>query len=146
MKLLAFSSHLDPVGSLTVAEIPFPVRRVFFLHDLPEGAVRGGHAHRELQEIIIAISGSFTVTTRTANGRQKWELNRATRGLYLEANVWRSLGNFSGNATALILASTEYDPADYIRDEAEYMAQFPPMEAPYITPDDIAEAVRKAGR
>jgi hypothetical protein len=115
----------DPTGDLTPiedADIPFPIRRAFVLHNLQAGARRGGHAHKVLQEVIIAVSGSFDVATVTERGRTRWTLTRPDRGLYVPPGAWRNIGSFSGNAVALVLASTPYDPEDYIRDFGEFLA------------------------
>jgi dTDP-4-dehydrorhamnose 3,5-epimerase-like enzyme len=127
MKLIHFRSVHDPTGNLTIPEIPFEVRNVFFLHDIPEGAQRGGHAHRELQEVVIAVSGAFDVEATDEHGPHWFTLNRATEGLYLNPQVWRRLTNFSGNAVALVLASTPYDPADYIHDYEAFLASLPAL-------------------
>jgi hypothetical protein len=132
-RLIRFRSVFDPTGCLTPAEVPFEVRNVFWLHDVPGGARRGGHAHRSLEEVIVALSGSFEVVTRDEHGVSRWPLNRADVGLYV-GHEWRHLGNFSGNAVALVLASQPYDPADYIRDEAEYLSSLPP-----VGPDHLKE-------
>ena len=124
-RLIRFATHRDPTGSLTPYAAPFPVARAFILHDLVEGSRRGGHAHHVLQELIIAVSGSFDVQTYSERGPHRWQLARATSGLYVPPNCWRELGNFSGNAVALVLASTEYDAADYVRDFAEFRAALP---------------------
>ena len=126
----------DPTGSLTpldVQDVPFHVERVWFLHDIPEGGRRGGHAHRRLEELIIAVSGSFDVSVEGKLGRTRFHLNRATTGLYVPPGEWRSLSNFSSNAVALVLASTEYDPSDYIFDHAEFVEGLGPVEP--RTPD-----------
>jgi hypothetical protein len=120
----------DPSGSLTAFEqgaVPFPIARVFILHDVVEGGERGGHAHHVLQELIVAVSGSFTVSTQDERGWHQWTLNRASEGLWVPPGVWRRLTDFSGNAIALVLASTPYDPADYIRDHAEFVSSLPPL-------------------
>jgi hypothetical protein len=125
----------DETGNLTPIEgsdIPFPIKRVWFIHDVVGGARRGGHAHRELQEVIIAVSGSFDVVTVTENGRHRWHLNRATQGLYVPPSEWRHLQNFSSNSIALVLASTEYDPADYIHNFGAFLGTLPRPEEGYF--------------
>ena len=119
MKLLSFVSFPNSTGKLTPIEkdtIPFPIKRVFYLSDVPAGARRGGHAHHEMEEVVIALSGSFDVVTEGRQGRKRWSLNRADVGLYIEPGEWRYLCNFSTGAIALCLASTEFDPGDYIND------------------------------
>jgi uncharacterized RmlC-like cupin family protein len=134
-RLLRFPTVRDPSGNLTPFEwagIPFVPQRVFVLHDVVEGARRGGHAHHVLEELIVAVSGSFDVVTLDEHGHHRWQLTRADSGLYVPPGVWRHLSNFSGNAVALVLASTPYDPEDYIRDKAEFVASLPPIEEGYF--------------
>ena len=125
MRMLRFPTVHDPSGNLTWIQgdaVPFVVKRQFYLHDVPTGARRGGHAHHELQEVVIALSGSFCVVTRDEDGWHRWPLERPDSGLYIGPHVWRYLADFSSNAVALILASTLYDAADYIRGEAAFVA------------------------
>lgn len=134
-RLLRFPTVRDPTGNLTPFEwrdIPFRPRRVFVLHDVPEGARRGGHAHHRLHELIIAVSGSFDVSTRDEHGWHRWHLNRADSGLYVPPNVWRYLSNFAGNSVALVLASTPYSRRDYIRDMDKFLATLPEPEEGYF--------------
>lgn len=134
-RIIRLPTISDPTGNLTPFEwgnLPFVPARVFILHDVVEGAQRGGHAHRMLQELIIAVSGSFEVVTVDVHGPHRWTLRRADSGLYIPPNVWRHLQGFSGNAIALVLASTRYDPEDYIRDKAEFLASLPVPEAGYF--------------
>ena len=129
-QLIRFPTVHDASGNLTPFEerdIPFSIARVFILHDIVEGARRGGHAHHVLEELIIAVSGSFDVVTLDEHGPHRWHLNRADSGLHVPPGVWRSLSDFSGNAVALVLASTPFDPEDYIRDQAEFVASLPPI-------------------
>lgn len=115
--LIRLPAVQDPSGTLTAIEvptIPFEIKRVFYLYDVPGGAERGGHAHHELEEVIIAVSGSFDVVTWDGETEQRFHLNRSYEGLYLPPMVWRELGNFSGNSVALVLASTCYTRADYL--------------------------------
>jgi uncharacterized RmlC-like cupin family protein len=102
------------------------------LHDVVEGARRGGHAHHVLEELIVAVSGSFDVVTLDERGHHRWHLNRADSGLYVPPGVWRHLGGFSGNAVALVLASTEYAPDDYIRNKREFLESLPILDEPYF--------------
>jgi dTDP-4-dehydrorhamnose 3,5-epimerase-like enzyme len=116
----------DARGNLSFVEanrhIPFEIKRAYWIYDVPGGEVRGGHAFREQDEFIIALSGSFDVIVDTGNGRKKrFPLNRSYFGLYIPKGVWRSLENFSTNSLALVLASTAYNENDYIRDYAEFM-------------------------
>lgn len=115
---------VDERGNLTFLQeethIPFEVRRVYWIYDVPGGQVRGGHAFRRTQEIIIALSGSFDVLLNNGEREFVFHLNRAYHAVFAPEMVWRSLANFSTNAVALILASTPYDEADYVRDFSEF--------------------------
>ncbi len=111
----------DPRGNLTFVQnggvLPFEIKRVFWIYDVPGGETRGGHANRTQQELIIAISGSFdVVVTDKAGVEQRFHLNRSYFGLYLPPMQWRSLDNFSTNSVALHLCSTPYNEQDYFRD------------------------------
>jgi dTDP-4-dehydrorhamnose 3,5-epimerase-like enzyme len=121
-----FRSIHDPSGNLTPIEesqdVPFDIKRVFFLYDVPGGAARGGHAHRTLQEVVIAVSGSFDVVVEDGIARGRYSLNRSYYGLYLPPMVWMNLENFSSNAVALVLASLPFDEADYYRDRGDFLA------------------------
>ncbi len=115
----------DARGSLTALEsersIPFPIRRVYYLYDVPGGASRGGHAHRRLEQILIAVAGSFDVVCDDGSGRRRFHLNRAYHGLYLPAMTWRELSNFSSGGVCLVLASDYYDESDYIRSYSQFV-------------------------
>jgi dTDP-4-dehydrorhamnose 3,5-epimerase-like enzyme len=125
VRFLDFRTIHDPSGNLTPIEesldVPFDIKRVFFLYDVPGGAERGGHAHRTLEEVVIAISGSFDVVTEDGIAHARYSLNRAYYGLYLPAMVWMNLENFSSNAVALVLASQPFDEADYFRERTDYL-------------------------
>ncbi len=119
--LLNFKKLSDPRGNLTFLQnpeqIPFKIQRVFWTYDVPGGERRGGHAYKEQQEVIIALSGSFDVIITTPTGKvEKISLNRSYYGLYLPPKTWRHIENFSTNALALHLSSTEFLESDYIRD------------------------------
>ena len=107
------------LGNLTFIEgnehIPFAIQRVYYLYDVPGGAERGGHAHRELQQLIIAMSGSFDVVLDDGYQKQRFHLNRSYQGLYVRTLIWRELDNFSSGSVCLVLASNRYDEADYCR-------------------------------
>ncbi len=125
-KILKLPKIVDPRGNLTFLQfpeqIPFQVERVFWTYDVPGGEIRGGHAYKEQHEVIIALSGSFDVViTSPSGGIQKISLNRSYFGLYLPPNTWRHIENFSTNALALHLSSTEYLENDYTRDFDSYI-------------------------
>lgn len=115
----------DPRGNLTFVEgmqhVPFEIRRVYYLYDVPGGSERGGHAHKDLHQFIIAMSGSFDVVLSAGGPRHRFHLNRSYYGVYIPRMIWRELDNFSSGAVCLVLASEHYSEADYYRDEAEYV-------------------------
>jgi len=110
----------DQRGNLTFIEgnrhVPFEIRRVYYLYDVPAGAERGGHAHKRLQQFVIAASGSFTVVLNDGRKRRKFFLNRPHYGLYIPRMIWRELENFSSGSICVVLASEEYDESDYYRE------------------------------
>jgi hypothetical protein len=112
-------------GNLTVIEnarnIPFSVRRIYYLYDIPGGEARGGHAHRDLRQLIVAASGSFDVILNDGNIRRIFSLNRPYQGLLVIPGIWRELDNFSSGAVCLVLASHEYDETDYLRDYTYFL-------------------------
>jgi dTDP-4-dehydrorhamnose 3,5-epimerase-like enzyme len=114
----------DPRGNLTFIEserhVPFVVRRTYWIYDVPGGEVRGGHAYRELDEMVVSLSGSFDVVLDDGRDKRVVSLNRSYYGLLVPRMIWRHLENFSTNAVGLVLASTAYDAADYIRDYEEF--------------------------
>lgn len=116
----------DNRGNLTAIEqlsdVPFEIRRVYWIFDVPGGERRGGHAYRAGQEVIIALSGSFEVQTDNGFQRDSFSLNRSYYGLYVPPGTWREISNFSTNAIALVLSSTDYDESDYIRDYEDFTA------------------------
>ncbi len=118
--MIYFPKITDLRGNLSFIEensqIPFQIKRVYYLYDVPSGATRGGHAHKELQQIIIALSGSFDVLLDDGSTKRTFFLNRPHYGLYIPPGVWRELENFSSNSVALSLVSAIYDESDYIRD------------------------------
>lgn len=111
--------HSDRKGNLTVVEnlktVPFDVKRTYYLYDVPGGESRGGHAHKELSQLIIAASGSFTVTLDDGTVKRAFHLNRPYQGLYIVPGIWRTLDDFSSGSVCLVLASYGYDEEDYIR-------------------------------
>ena len=116
----------DPRGNLTFIEsgrhIPFEIKRVYYLYDVPGGAERGGHAHRDLQQLIIAMSGSFDIILDDGEEKKRFHLNRSYFGLYVCSMIWREIDNFSSGAVCMCLASNFYDEADYYRDYNEYLS------------------------
>jgi dTDP-4-dehydrorhamnose 3,5-epimerase-like enzyme len=97
------------------SQIPFEIKRVYYLYDVPSGATRGGHAHKTLEQMVIALSGSFDVVLDDGTDRRNFFLNRPHYGLYIPPGIWRELENFSSNSVALSLVSKPYDESDYIR-------------------------------
>lgn len=113
----------DLRGKLAVIEkdiIPFEMKRVYYLYDVPSDAYRGGHAHREQESIMIALSGSFEVLIKDGDQEKKVMLNKPDKGLYIPTGIWREIDNFSSGAICLVLASTEFKEEDYIRDFEEF--------------------------
>lgn len=117
--------HSDRKGNLTVVEngqtLPFDVKRVYYLYDVPGGENRGAHAHKELSQLIIAASGSFTVTLDDGKCKRSFFLNRPYQGLYVKPGMWRDLEDFSSGAVCMVLASDVYLASDYIRDYKEFI-------------------------
>ena len=115
----------DPRGNLSVIEelkdIPFKIERTYWIYDVPGGEVRGGHAYKENQELIVALSGSFDVVLDNGQEKKVFSLNRSYIGLYVPKGLWREMENFSTNSLALVLSSTKYDAEDYIRDYQEFL-------------------------
>ena len=117
--------HSERKGNLTVVEngvtLPFAVKRVYYLYDIPGGEGRGAHAHRELEQLIVAASGSFTVILDDGRCKRSFFLNRPYQGLYVRPGLWRDLVDFSSGAVAMVLASEIYQTGDYIRDYGEFV-------------------------
>ena len=116
----------DPRGNLTVAQggeqVPFDIARVYWVYDVPAGESRGGHAHKECVEFIIAVSGSFTVTLDDGKGqREDWHLNHPWQGLLVKTGIWRTLEDFSSGAVCLVLASELFDESDYIYEYDDFI-------------------------
>lgn len=115
----------DPRGNLTFVEagrhIPFEIKRVFYLYDVPGGESRGGHAHKKCQQFIVAMSGSFDVIVDDGKERRTFSLNRSYYGLYLPSMIWREMANFSSGSVCMVLASEFYDESDYFREYDEFM-------------------------
>lgn len=123
-KVITLPKHGDPRGNLSFAEnfkqVPFVIKRAYWIYDVPGGEHRGGHAYKENEEFIIALSGSFDVILDDGVGKKQFSFNRSYCGLYVPKGVWREMDNFSTNSVALILSSTPYDEDDYIRNYEDY--------------------------
>lgn len=124
-KLIQLPKFLDDRGNLSYLEndsqIPFEIKRVHWIYDVPGGEERGGLAYKETEEFIIAMSGSFDVVVDCGQGKEIFSLNRSYMGLYIPKGAWRAINNFSTNSVALIVASTHYDPQDAIRNYGEFL-------------------------
>jgi hypothetical protein len=124
-RIVSLPKISDPRGNLTFIEggdhVPFDIQRVYYLYDVPGGGERGGHAHKALQQLIIAMSGSFDVVLDDGENKKRVHLNRSYNGLYVCPMVWRELDNFSSGSVCMVLASNKYDEADYYRDYAEFL-------------------------
>lgn len=123
--ILELDKHHHEKGNITVVEngttVPFDIKRTYYLYDVPGGESRGGHAHRELYQLIIAASGSFTVTLDDGSVKRTFLLNRPYQALLVVPGIWRELDDFSSGSVCLVLASHLYDEADYIRDYDEFL-------------------------
>lgn len=124
-RIIDLPKFLDARGNLSFVEqenhVPFKIRRTYWLYDVPGGECRGGHAYKENQEFIVALSGSFDVVLDDGSAKNVYTLNRSYYGLYVPKGLWREMENFSTNALAMILSSTDYDANDYIRDYDEFL-------------------------
>ena len=124
-RLIELPKISDPRGNLTFIEsnkqIPFNIQRVYYLYDVPSGAERGGHAHKELEQLIIASSGSFDVVINDGIQERRFHLNRPYYGLYICPYIWRELDNFSSGSVCTVLASRPYEEDDYFREYQDYV-------------------------
>ncbi len=124
-KMIQLPKISDSRGNLSVIEelkdIPFKIERTYWIYDVPGGEKRGGHAYKENQEFIVALSGSFDVVLDDGKEKKVFSLNRSYNGLYVPKGMWREMDNFSTNSLALVLSSTKYDANDYIRDYEEFL-------------------------
>jgi len=115
----------DPRGNLTFIEgghhVPFEIKRVYYLYDVPGGATRAGHSHKSLEQFMIAMSGSFDVELDDGRARKKYHLNRSNYGLYIPRMIWREIDNFSSGSVCMVLASDLFDERDYYRDYQEFL-------------------------
>ena len=143
-KILGLPKIEDPRGNLSIIEqfkqIPFEIKRVYWIYDVPGGCNRGGHAYKEYEEFIVALSGSFDVVLNDGTNEIIYSLNRSYNGVYVPKGMWRTMTNFSTNSLALVLSSTEYDVNDYIMNYGEFLswakskdfittpADYPPMD------------------
>lgn len=124
-KIIELPKFVDPRGNLSFAEqnnhIPFEIKRTYWIYDVPGGEERGGHAFKENQEVVIALSGAFDVVVDDGERKKTFTLNRSYYGLYIPKGLWRTMGNFSTNSFALEFGSIPFDPSDYIRDYVEFL-------------------------
>jgi dTDP-4-dehydrorhamnose 3,5-epimerase-like enzyme len=125
VKVINLPKIEDPRGNLSFFEgnvhIPFEIERAYWIYDVPGGFARGGHAFKAQHEFIVAMSGSFDVVVDDGENKKTFSLNRSYLGLYIPAQIWREMNNFSTNALALVVSSTTYSEADYIRDYNEFI-------------------------
>lgn len=125
-KIVELPKISDPRGNLSFIEggqhVPFDIKRVYYLYDVPGGSDRGSHAHKNLHQFIVAMSGSFDVVLDDGQQQQRFHLNRSHYGLYVCPMMWRFLDNFSSGAVCMVLASEHYNAADYIRDYDQFLA------------------------
>ena len=125
VKIIDLPKMEDPRGNLTFIEednqIPFKIERVYWIYDVPGGQIRGGHAFKVQQEIVIALSGSFDVVIDSGSEKRTYSLNRSYYGLYIPAGLWRQMKNFSTNSLAMVITSTTFSEIDYIRNYDEFL-------------------------
>lgn len=126
-KIINLSKIIDPRGNLTVVEqnidVPFEIKRAYWTYDVPSGECRGGHAHKEQLELLVALSGSFDVTLDNGKDKEKHHLNHPYQGLLIPKMIWRTLEDFSSGAVCLVLASDLFDEDDYIREYDQYLKE-----------------------
>lgn len=124
-QIIDFPKICDPRGNLSFIEseghVPFEVKRCYWIYDVPGGMFRNGHAFREQDELIVALSGSFDVVLNDGTGEKRYHMSRSYYGLYMPHMTWRAIDNFSTNSVALVLSSTCYEPSDYIEDFNEFL-------------------------
>jgi hypothetical protein len=124
-KIIELPKITDAMGNLTfiegMSQIPFEIKRTYYMYDIPGGSVRGSHAHKELHQLVIAMSGSFDVLLFDGYAEKRFHLNRSYFGLYISPLMWRTLDNFSSGAVCMVLASSHYTETDYIRDYKEFL-------------------------
>lgn len=126
IKFLSLPKIVDERGNLTFIEgmkhVPFNIMRTYMIYDVPNGEIRGSHAYKRLDEVIVALSGSFDLIVNDGSEEKLFSLNRSNFAIFVPHGLWRTLSNFSTNSLCLVLASTEYDEEDYIRNFDEYLA------------------------
>lgn len=124
-RIITLHTISDPRGNLTVAEeninLPFDLKRAYWITGVPQGGSRGGHAHKRLQQVLVATSGSFTVNLDNGKEKKKYLLNNPEEGLFIDTEIWRTLDNFSAGAVCMVLASELYDPKDYLYEYDEFL-------------------------
>lgn len=129
VKIINLPKIEDPRGNLSFIEeenhIPFKIERTYWIYDVPGGQVRGGHAFKEQQELIVALSGSFEVLVDDGKEQKTFSLNRSYNGLYIPAGLWRQMNNFSTNSLAMVLSSTHFSKNDYIHDYSDFLKYTP---------------------
>lgn len=139
VRTLEFSKVCDPRGNLSFIEegchVPFSIRRVFYIYDVPGGETRGGHAHRQNQTVLIALSGSFDLHLNDGEREITFTLNRANRGVLIPPGVWDSMHNFTTGTVVLALCSDHYEEEDYIRDFDEYKAYVSQLKERHSCPE-----------
>ncbi|WP_299767518.1 FdtA/QdtA family cupin domain-containing protein [uncultured Dokdonia sp.] len=124
-KIIEIPRITDPRGNLAVIEnntLPYDLKRVYYLYDVPSDAYRGGHSHKKCMEFLVALSGSFEVVLDDGTSKKRVTLNKPNKGLLIPTGIWRELENFSSGAVCLVLASEEYEEADYIREYEVFIA------------------------
>ena len=125
-KIIEFPKITDSRGNLSFIEgnrhVPFDIKRIYYLYEVPGGATRAGHAHKMLEQVIIAISGSFDIVLDDGFSKERFHLNRSYYGLYISSMVWREIDNFSSGSVCLVLASTFYDEVDYYRNYSDFLS------------------------
>jgi dTDP-4-dehydrorhamnose 3,5-epimerase-like enzyme len=124
-KLIDLPRVHDPRGNLTFIEggrhLPFEIKRVYYLYDVPGGSTRAGHGHKTLQQLVIAMSGSFDIELDDGRVKRRFHLNRSHYGLYIGPMIWRDIDNFSSGSVCMVLASDYYDESDYFREYEDFM-------------------------